>query len=108
MSGNNNPPVTTRQRAAVIASLQGASPGSASFDDASLQLNQGQPENRDSDREASTSNVNNPAFDQLTLIEAFNNIALQQRDQQRANQQLYHLVATLSEKVDELSSKQDY
>ena len=108
MSGNNNPPVTTRQRAAIIASLQGASPGPASFDDASLQLNQGQCGNRDSDREASTSNVTNPAFDQLTLIEAFSNIALQQRDQQRANQQLYHLVSTLSEKVDDLSRKQNY
>jgi hypothetical protein len=108
MSGNNNPPVTTRQRAAIIASLQGASPGPASFDDASLQLNQGQCGNRDSDREASTSNVTNPAFDQLTLIEAFSNIALQQRDQQRANQQLHHLVATLTEKVDDLSRRQEY
>ncbi len=55
----------------------------------------------------STSNVTDPAFDQLTLFEAFSNIALQQRDQQRANQQLYHLVSTLSEKVDDLSRKKN-
>ena len=80
MSGNNIQPVTTRLRAALIATLQGASPGPASFDDESLRLNQGTVGTLESDREAGTSNITNPAFDQLTLIEAFNNIALQQRD----------------------------
>ncbi len=80
MLGNNIQPVTTLQRAALLASLQGASPGPASFDDESLHLNQGQFGILESDREAGISNVTNPAFDQLTLIEAFSNIALQQRD----------------------------
>ncbi len=85
MSGNNIQPVTTRLRPALIATLQGASPGPASVDDASLQLNHGTIGTLESDREACTSNIINLAFDQLTLIEAFNNIALHQRDQQRAN-----------------------
>ena len=76
MSGNKFQSVTTRQRAALIASLQGASPGPASFDDESLPLNQGTFGILESDREACTSNVTNPVFNQLTLIEAFNNIAL--------------------------------
>ena len=103
MSGNNNQPVTTRQRATLIATMQGASPGQASVDDESLQLNQGIVGTLELDREAGTSNIINPAFDQLTLIEALNNIALQQRDQQRANKELHHLVATLAEKVDNLN-----
>jgi len=107
MSGNNIQPVTTRLRAALIATLQGASPGLASVDDESLQLNQGTVGTLEPDREASTSNITNPAFDQLTLVEAFNNIALQQRDQQRANQDLHHLVATLAEKVDDLNKKKN-
>jgi hypothetical protein len=97
--------VTTRLRAALIATLQGASPGPASVDDESLQLNQGRVGTPVLDREAGTSNISNPAFDQLTLIEAFNNIALQQIDQQRANQELHHLVARLAEKVDNLNKK---
>ncbi len=80
MLGNNIPPVTTRQRAALIASLQGASPGPTSFDDESLRLNHGPLGILESDREAGTYSVTNPAFDQLTLTEAFSNIALQQRD----------------------------
>ncbi len=47
----------------------------------------------------------NPTFDPTTLIDAFQSIVLQHRDQQRANHQLYHLVATMSEKVDDLSMK---
>jgi hypothetical protein len=99
MSGNNNQPVTTRLREALIATLQGASPGLASVNDESLQLNQGTVGIPVPDREAGTSNIINPAFDQLTLIEAFDNIALQQRDQQRANQELHHLVAKLAKKA---------
>ena len=105
MSGNNNQPVTTRLRAALIATLQGASPGPSSVDDESLQLNQGVVGTPVPDREAGTSNISNPTFDQRSLIEAFNNIALQQRDQQRANQELHHLVARLAEKVDDLNKK---
>ena len=105
MSGNNNQPVTTRLRAALIATLQGASPGPASVDDESLQLNQGTVGTPVPDREAGTSNISNPTFDQRSLIEAFNNIALQQRDRQRANQELHHLVARLAEKVDDLNKK---
>ncbi len=63
ISGNNIQPVTTRQRAALLASLQGASPDPTSFDDESLQLNQGQFGIHESDREAGISNVTNPAFD---------------------------------------------
>ena len=99
MLGNNNHPVTTRLFASLIATLQGASPGPASVDDESLQLNQGVVKTPVPDREAGTSNIINPAFDQLILIEAFNNIALQQRDQQRANQELHHLVAKLAKKA---------
>ena len=81
MLGNNNQPVTTRLRAALIATLQGASPGPTSVDDENLQINQGRVGTPVPDREVGTSNIINPAFDQLTLIEAFNNIALEQRDQ---------------------------
>ena len=109
MSGN--PPVTTRQRAALPATQIGESPIPTSFDDESILLNQqgqniqgpyGILEQRE---EASTSQFSNPTFDPTTLIDAFQQIALQQRDQQRANQLLYHLVATLSEKVDDLNRK---
>ncbi len=77
MSDNTNPPVTTRQRAALTSSLQGASPGPSSFDDKSLQPNhQGQSTKPTKDREIGTSQFTNPTFDSSTLIEAFNNIAL--------------------------------
>ncbi len=107
MLGNNIHTVTTRLRAALIATMQDASPDPTSVDDENLQLNQGTIGTLDSDREAGTSNIINPAFDQLTLVEAFNNIALQQRDQQRANQELHHFVATLAEKVDDLNKKKN-
>ena len=107
MSCNNNQPVTTSLRATLIATLQGASPGPTSVDEESLQLNQGTVGTPVPDREACTSNIINPAFDQLTLIKALNNIALQQRDQHRANQELQHLVAKLAEKVDDLNKKKN-
>ena len=106
MSGN--PPVTTRQRASLLATHIGKSPIPSSFDDESILLNQqgqniqgsyGILEQRE---EAGTSQFSNATFDPTTLIDAFQSIALQQRDQHRANQHLYHLVATMSEKVDDL------
>ena len=106
-----NPLVTTRQRDALLATQICESPILASFDDDIILMNQqgqniqgpyGILEQRE---EADTSLSSNPTFDPTTLIDAFQSIALQQRDQQRANQQLYHLVATLSEKVDDLNMK---
>ena len=89
----------------------GESPIPASFDDDSILMNQ-QGQNMQGPygilaqrEEAGTSQFVNPTSDPTTLIDAFQSIALQQRDQQRANQQLYHLVATLSEKVDDLNGK---
>jgi hypothetical protein len=108
MSDNTNPRVTTRQRAALISSLQGASPGLASFDDESLQLHQqGHSTKPTKDKETGSSQFTNPMFDSSTLIEDFNNIALQHRDRQRVNQHLYHFVATLSDKVDDLKKKKN-
>ncbi len=75
MSGN--PPVTTRQRAALLATQIGESPIPASFDDESILLNQqgqniqgpyGILEQRE---EIGTSKFSNPTFDPTTLIDAF-------------------------------------
>ncbi len=93
-----NPPVTTSQRAALLATHIGESPIPTSFDDESILLNQ-QGQNiqgpfgvLDQREEAGTSQFSNPTFDPTTLIDAFQSIALQQKDHRRANQQLYHLV----------------
>jgi hypothetical protein len=106
-----NPLVTTRQRVAILATQIGESPIPASFDDDSILLNQqgqniqGPYEILEQREEAGTSQFSNPTFDPTTLIDAIQSIALHQRDQQRANQQLCHLVSTLSEKVDDLNRK---
>jgi hypothetical protein len=84
-----NPPVTTRQRATIIATqLEGLPPPSpVGFDDVSIQLNRQGPFGiLEQDTEAGTSQFSNPTFGPSTIIEAFQPIALQHRDdQQRAN-----------------------
>ena len=75
MSGNTS--VTTRQRAALLATQIGESPTRASFDDDNILLNQ-QGNNRqgpygilEQREEAGTSQFSNPTFDPTTLIDAF-------------------------------------
>jgi len=74
---SSNPPVTTRQRVALLATQIGESPIPTSFDDESILLNQqgqniqgpyGILEQRE---EAGTSKFSNPTFDSTTLIDAF-------------------------------------
>ena len=86
---SDNPPVTTRHRASLIVTHIGEFPIPTSFDDEGIQLNQqniqgpyGILEHRE---EAGTSQFSKPTFDPTILIDAFQSIALQQRDQQRAN-----------------------
>jgi hypothetical protein len=42
-------------------------------------------------------------FDESNVVESFHSLALQQKQQQRQNQQLFQLVAKLSEKIDDLA-----
>ena len=72
---SDNPPVTTRHRATLLATHTCEPPNPASFDDESIQLNQhniqgpyGILEHRE---EADTSQFSNPTFDPTTLIDAF-------------------------------------
>jgi hypothetical protein len=46
----------------------------------------------------------NPTFEPSTIVDSFNKLALQQRHQQRQNQQLFHMVAKVSEKIDDLKA----
>ena len=99
-------PATTRQRASLQTAAQGASPGLSSFDDENIQLNRrGQAGSLEKDRKTGTSQYSNPTFDPSTFVVAFQSIAKQQVDQQLANQQLYRVVATLSDKVDDLGRR---
>ena len=99
-------PATTRQRATLQAAAQGASPGPSSFDDDSILLNQqGLARSLEQDRETGTSHYSNPTFDPSTFVTAFQSIAKQQVDQQLANQQLFRLVASLADKVDDLGRR---
>ena len=47
----------------------------------------------------------NPTFDQSTFIDSFNTLALQQKLNQRKNHQLYQILAQLTEKIDDLSTR---
>ena len=79
------------------------SPSRHSEDDVLVQQNQGQSGSQENANESGPSAFDNPTFDQSNFVESFNNLALQQEHQQRQNQQLYQLVAKLSEKIDDLS-----
>ncbi len=50
------------------------------------------------------SQFDNPTFNPSTIVDSFNNLALQQKQQQRKNEHLFHLVAKLSEKIDDLKA----
>ena len=81
------------------------SPSRHSEDEELVQLNQGQSGSQENADESGPSAFDNPTFDQPNFSDSFNNLALQQKHQQRQNQQLYQMVARLSEKIDDLSTR---
>ena len=105
-----NQPARTRQQSAMLAALPGSSvsPSRHSEDEEFVQLNQGQFGSQGNDDESGPSAfVNNPTFDLSTVADSFNTIALQQKLQQQKNHQLYQLLAKLTEKIDDLTTRND-
>ena len=97
----------TRRQLALLAALPvlSVSPSRHSEDEELVQLNQGRFGSQENADESGPSAFENPTFVQSNLIESFHNLALQQKLQQRKNHQLYQLLAKLSEKIDDMSTR---
>ena len=100
-----NQPARTRLQSALLAALpeRSRSPSRHSEDEVPIQLNQGQSGGQENADESGPSAFDNPVFDESNVVESFHSLALQQKQQQRQNQQLFQLVAKLSEKIDDLA-----
>ena len=100
-----NQPARTRLQSALLAALpeRSRSPSRHSEDEVPIQLNQGQSGGQENADESGPSAIDNPVFDESNVVESFHSLALQQKQQQRQNQQLFQLVAKLSEKIDDLA-----
>ncbi len=81
------------------------SPSRHSEDEESVQLNQGQFKSQVNADESGPSAFMNPTFDQSTFIDSFNTLALQQKLNQRKNHKLYQILAQLTGKIDDMSTR---
>ena len=100
-------PVMIKQHTATLLPTLSATSVSPSrhSEEEYVQLNQGPYGILElADERTGPSRVDNPTFDPSTIVDSCNNLALQQKQQQRQNQQLVNLVAKLSEKIDDLKA----